>query len=165
MTTEYKFFLDLVRANEPKTKVDEKLKQIIARSTWDDTCDPDRDCILSIATGSKMIAENSFYSVCYHDRDCMAESKRIYKYKNHYILSYYEGGGDDMEVFKFFEFLAFNGDLEIKAKLNIEDAIKFLKPKKLETLIKLFTHFCKDKPLQKLQDYVKKEFNVQPGTK
>ncbi len=160
--TEYKSFLALVQANEPKNFT-QNLKKMKDRNCWDDTCDPERDCILAVATGAKLIAENSFYSVCYHGRDCMAESKRIYKYKQYYILSYYEGGGDDMEVFTFAEYggevQGFYDGLEIKTKLNIEDAIKFLKPKKLKTLIKLFSHFCKDNALQKLQDYIKTKFS------
>ena len=48
-----------------------------------------------------MVTVLSDYNICYHGKDCTANSKRVYSYKKCYITSEFNNEGDDIDVLRF----------------------------------------------------------------
>nr|QBK89633.1 MAG: hypothetical protein LCPAC001_01430 [Pithovirus LCPAC001] len=157
-------FLKLVQQhfqNNPKFDLDSHLEFLIDNDRYcEDGDNTEWDAIAAVLPESKVLIDKSEYNIIYH-RECEANSKRVYQYKDYYITTFFEGDGDDIDITSFTNNYknGLMGFYETCVKVYTKkefDVYTFIKKSgNVDQMIEIYKNFNKKEGLKKLQSYFK----------
>lgn len=159
--------LDFARSEAKKNKINiNNVLEMIEDDNNYEAYDP----IIKILPKAKLLVDNFKYNICYHGRDCIAESKRVYEYKTmgkiFYITCIFDNGGDDMEVLTYTDgpggFNTLKEWYKLMVKIYTKDKFdihKFIKTNKVDVLIQIYRNFySKSIGFEKMVEYMRTKY-------